>query len=360
MKGRVLYAILDWGLGHATRSIPIINLLLSEGYEVDLASSGDSLKLLRAEFRDLSIHELSSYDPEYQTGSGLAGKILLQLPKFLKAISTEHSEVKELHTRNHYSLIISDNRYGAYIEELPSILICHQLTIPIDGKFGLLSPFIQSWHRRLMKPFDKIWVPDISGSSSLGGKMTVYTGEFDIDYIGWLSRLEKTHDAERGEEILFLISGPEPQRSLFEKELLEQAILHPQMTFNLVRGTSKELQEPPTNVYAIGLANSEQIQSLILSAKLIVCRSGYSSLMDLISLNKAAVLVPTPEMPEQQYLAMNTAPKLGFKVARQGSIQLSEFLDKEIELESVSNGFNSEAILKSLRELTSAQTSALS
>ncbi|TMI85631.1 MAG: glycosyl transferase family 28, partial [Bacteroidetes bacterium] len=114
-KLRILVAPLDWGLGHATRCIPIIQHLLKADVEVWLAGEGAQEKLLADEFPDLPFLSLHGYRIRYaRSAIGLVKNILFQAPKIVKAIRNENKWLAKMIDEHHFDAVISDNRYGLY------------------------------------------------------------------------------------------------------------------------------------------------------------------------------------------------------------------------------------------------------
>src|SRR5690349_9583884 len=168
LKKKILVAPLDWGLGHATRCIPIINEFLSQGCEVQIASSGDALVLLKEEFPDLKFHSIVSYGAEYSRSLPFTIKILLQIPKFVRAIKKEHNETQTIVEREKIDLVISDNRYGCWSKEVLSVFIGHQLNL-LTPIFSWLGNYLQ---RRAIQKFSRCWIPDNEGEKSVADELT--------------------------------------------------------------------------------------------------------------------------------------------------------------------------------------------
>src|SRR5882724_5962238 len=166
---KVLVAPLDWGLGHATRCIPVINEFIKQGCEVQIASSGSALVLLKKEFPSTKFHELVPYQAEYTASLPFAFKILLQLPKFLREIKREHQQIETIIESEKIDLIISDNRYGCWSEQVPSVLIIHQTTLRVS----MFKSFINYFHQVAIRRFSHCWVPDFESDESLTGELSI-------------------------------------------------------------------------------------------------------------------------------------------------------------------------------------------
>ena len=216
---RVLVAPLNWGLGHATRCIPIIRALLQHQYKVYLASDGVALALLQKEFPDLPSFELPSYKIKYaQKGKHFKIKMIWDSPKVLKAIAKEKKRVKQLVKQHEIDAIISDNRMGVYYKKLPCVFITHQLNV----LSGNTTWFSSKMHQEIIKKFKECWVPDVEKKPNLTGKLGhLKKSTLKINYLGPLSRFEK-QAIPLVYDLLILLSGPEPQRTLLEKKLFHE------------------------------------------------------------------------------------------------------------------------------------------
>ncbi len=297
----ILVAPLNWGLGHATRSIPIIYALIAEGFEVILASDGMALTLLQKEFPQLESIELPSYKIEYaKKAKRFKWKMLLRSPKVLKAIRQEREQLKSLVKAKKIDGVISDNRLGLYHSEIPTVFITHQLQVLSGSTTRLTS----AMHRNYIKKFDECWVPDFAEESNLSGKLG-HPKKFEIPvkYIGALSRLEPV-ETTSSYDIMVLLSGPEPQRTELE-ELLMHELKHYKGQVLFVRGVVEEEQTVTRKeqVKIVNFMETEDLQKALCASDLIICRSGYTTVMDLYKLKKKAFFIPTPGQTEQEYLA---------------------------------------------------------
>jgi uncharacterized protein (TIGR00661 family) len=303
---RILVTPLDWGLGHATRCIPVIRLAIHRGHTVLIASSGNALELLRAEFPSLQFFELPAYAPAYSRRNSMVLKMGLQLPKFIQAIAAEHTEIENIITENKIDLVISDNRYGCWSGKIPSVFITHQSNILMPKRFGWLSRWVRTANESAMNKYPYCWIPDYPQEHSLAGELVSfgrlkYRGQ--IDFIGALSRFKARKDAVRY-DVVGICSGPEPQRSLLEELLLTQ-LKDSTLKFVIVRGVM--VKSDPVRVGDSGemtnFLTSDQLQELLPQAKYVVARSGYSTIMDMKALQSNVIFIPTPGQTEQEYLA---------------------------------------------------------
>jgi uncharacterized protein (TIGR00661 family) len=302
-RKHVLVCALDWGLGHATRCVPIISCLLERKSIVSIAGNGASLELLKKEFPKLSFYELPSYSVKYPTSGFFFLNLGLQVPKILNAIRKEREEVKQLLKKIKIDAVISDNRYGCYSNAVPSVFITHQLNIQLPFGFRWSSKLLNYLHHKLIDNFNECWVPDQS-QQRLTGKLTK-TKILNVRFIGVLSRF-KYRTVEVDENLVVgLVSGPEPQRTIFEKILIKEFKTLGQRSV-IVRGLPQaaptETQED--NLTLITHLAGNELEKLVGSAGIVIARSGYSTVMDLFALKKKhMILIPTPGQTEQEYLA---------------------------------------------------------
>ena len=301
MNKRILIAPLNWGLGHATRCIPIINALIENHFTPVIASDGMALDLLKKEFPELEHFELPAYHISYPKNKQLFKlKLLQQAPKLLHAIQTEKKHLAELVESQHIQGIISDNRWGAYNKHVPSVFITHQLQV-LSGSTTWMSSKI---HETFIENFDECWVPDFEKSPNLSGKLGHTTlKNIPITYMGPISRFSRKETPKKN-DILVVLSGPEPQRSLLEKKLLEE--LEPfsgRVLF--VRGVV-EAHQTVEKIGCFTIYNfmtSPLLEAALNESNLVISRSGYTTIMDLAQLGKNAFFIPTPGQFEQEYLA---------------------------------------------------------
>ena len=301
MKKKILIAPLNWGLGHATRCIPIINALLEQGFEPVIASDGVALSLLQKEFPALNTVALPSYNITYaKKGAYFKLKLLKDTPRLLQTIKAEKEALKAIVKTHNISGVISDNRLGLYYKKVPCVFITHQLTV-LSGKTTWLST---KMHNKFIKKFDECWVPDSKGTPNLSGKLAhKNTPNIPVKYIGPISRFKK-RDTETSIDLLILLSVPEPQRSLLEGKLLQE-IEGYKGRIVFVKGVMAQRQHIETykNATFYNFMTSEALEDTINKSKLVLSRSGYTTVMDLAKLEKNAFFIPTPGQSEQEYLA---------------------------------------------------------
>lgn len=338
MSKKILYAVLNWGLGHASRSIPIIkNILLDKNNDIIIASDGEALELLKKEFPNAIFESLIGYNAVYsKDAKKFDSTIFFQLNKFRKVIKAEHQQTKKLIEKHSISHIISDNRYGVYSSKIPSAIVCHQINLQHKNSF--IQKQMNVVHLSLLNKFQEVWVPDFKGEKNISGKISTYqkpksffksndnSFQEKIKYLGLVSRMKK-ENLETKYKLCIILSGPEPQRTLLEKILLTQMVDY-ENNVVFVRGTNifKEPIIESENLKVYNLIESEKLNEIINSSEIIICRAGYSSIMDLIQLNKNAILIPTPGQTEQEYLAEHLMEKKWFYSFPQSNFDLEKSL----------------------------------
>lgn len=331
---RILVAPLNWGLGHATRCIPIINHLLSRGVEVVLASDGRALDLLRAEFPQLESHELPSYGVSYNTDN-MVINLALQFPKITRTVLRERKWLQKFISQNDIHAVISDNRFGLYTSKVPTVFITHQVEIPVPIEW--LSAFSNGLNRKFINRFDDVWVPDFEGPENLTGAMSHSTPmDYKLTYLGAISRMKQLESNKRY-DICVVLSGPEPQRTRLEHLLLTQFARLPYKVL-LVRGIPKNLQRAicSDNLEMISFMKGEELNQAILDSDLIISRSGYTTIMDLAVLGKKALFIPTPGQKEQEDLARHFSEKSIYHSRTQDQIDLQTDIPKALKMNGLS------------------------
>ncbi len=300
-KPRILVAPLDWGIGHSTRCVPIIKELIRQGAEVYIASNGRPLKVLQREFPDLPSFKLPPYDVRYPFRS-IVLNVLYQMPRLLWTVWAEHRQISRMIDEFHLDGIISDNRMGCFTHKVPTVVISHQLNVRAPNTFLYrLTNLLNHW---FLRRYNHCWVPDWSGSHSLSGDLSRPTPHPHTAYVGPLTRLSIVPPSNTRYDVLALLSGPEPQRTNLEKAILRQAAQLPYRVL-LVQGKPEadNHTEQHDHIQIVPFLDAPALSQAIANSRMIICRSGYSTLMDLAALGKKALLIPTPGQTEQEYLA---------------------------------------------------------
>ena len=326
---RVLLSPLDWGLGHATRCIPIINALIEHDIEVYIAAEGLVAELLQREFPAIVILPLRGYKIKYSRNSRFFFlKMLAQFPKMITSVKHEKNWLKKTSQDYHIDAVISDNRFGLHLEKTPCIYVTHQLFIQTGNKF--LNRIAQKINYYFINKFDECWVPDIAGVNNLAGELS-HPKKFPlvpVKYVGTLSRCRKIV-TEKKYDLLVLLSGPEPQRTIFENILVAE-LKNISGKIVIVRGLpgiKDDLPAVSKNVIVHNHLPAEKLNELIQQSENIIARCGYSTIMDLVTLQRNAILVPTPGQTEQEYLAGYLLEKKFFFTCSQENFSLEQALE---------------------------------
>ncbi|MGV3600821.1 MAG: glycosyltransferase [Dyadobacter fermentans] len=278
---------------------------MARGCEVTIAASGATALLLKDNFPDLPQLPLAGYDIAYsRSGGTFVAKIVSQIPKILRAIRRERQWLRDMQATHQFDLVISDNRYGLNIHGLHSVIMTHQLQI-MTGFGGIADYIMRKLHYRMLEKFHECWVVDAQENGLAGALSHPPNIPANAHYVGLLSQMETpAHDAEEQGQILALLSGPEPMRTILEELIIGQAS---ELTdqFHIIAGnpSGKPQAHLPAHITYATHANARELVTAISAAQLVVCRSGYSTLMDLAKLGKKALLIPTPGQSEQEYLA---------------------------------------------------------
>jgi len=296
---RIFIAALDWGLGHATRCVPIIREL-EQNNHIIIGVTSLTKSIFEEEFPHLQKINLPEYNIRYSVFLPVWFKILLDWPRINKVIKSENELLKKIIETNRIDCVISDNRFGLYSKSTYSIFITHQLFL----KSPFLSSLAQYVNKKLILNFDEVWVPDYEQESlSLSGELS-HGKHFhsNVKYIEPKSRLEKKQTIEIKYDYLILLSGPQPQHGLLAEELNQIYAKNPQLKFaiasHLIQFNSSE------NVDSFFQQNVTTLSEIIMQSKSVICRSGYSTLMDMHLLEKKnLILIPAKGQTEQEYLS---------------------------------------------------------
>ena len=314
---KVLVAPLDWGLGHATRCIPVVREFLRQGAQVELAVVKANARLLREAFPDLRQRLAPSYNVVYPRHGYNMGLWLLKNSVHLNSVMRfEHRFVEELVARYHYDLILSDNRFGFYSRNAKSIYMTHQRRIAFPKALSAVEPLGQLWHASVMKRFDEVWVPDYETPPGLAGNMShVAHCPRPLKYVGALSRFSEIDEAKVDDstdcvgvlsgsvpsfKFVAVVSGVEPARSRFE-EKLKQAFLKISGNHCIIQGRPAAGIKTWTegNVQFFTHLPDADFAKVVQGAEWVVSRGGYSTVMDMAYLGAKCVFVPTPGQYEQ-------------------------------------------------------------
>lgn len=322
---KILVTPLNWGLGHATRCIPLIETLQQQQVEVCIASDGAALKLLQSEFPKLPAFELPGWDIDY-AGKSITLALLRQSAKLLHAVLKEHAVVGQLVRTQRIEAIISDNRLGCYSQQVPSVILTHQVNLLTPGR--MFHKPANALNRFWMDKFEAVWIPDFPGKANLAGVLSHDHSIEKAHYIGALTRM-RTFEVGKKYDVVVVLSGPEPKRSELEKLLIGQA-RHLTEQFLFVQGLPGKFDRsfPYPNIEMVSYLISRDLNEAILSGAVLISRSGYSTIMDLYALEQPAILIPTPGQSEQEYLADSLHSQGIFYTQKQEKLDLKTALEE--------------------------------
>lgn len=340
MSKKVLICPLDWGLGHATRCIPVIKELEKQGCTVLIAGSGPSLELLRIEFPSNKFYFIPSYGISYSAKVPLLLHLIFKTPAILAVMREERRQINDIVEREKIDRIISDNRYGCYHNTIPTAIITHQLALQTPKWMKGIANY---YNTKFILRFNQCWVPDTAERSFSGGLSV--NSSINPKFLGHLSRFKRVN-SPKGPKLLGLVSGPEPQRTIFEELLIKQ-LRQTQLPYKVVRG----LPLSKTSIdNTFNHLPSQELNELVDSAEVIVSRPGYSTIMDLAALKKKAIFVPTPGQTEQIYLARELEAKKTAPMSDQNDFNLGAQLERLKDFSGFTGDYNNKLLQNTLRE----------
>ena len=343
----ILISPLRWGFGHAGRMIPLALELKRYGCEVVFGADPHLLPLIERELPDIRLIEIRSAPIRYSRLLPQYISIFLQLPVIVFSAIGENITLRRLAQEIRPSIIISDNRFGFFHRDIFSVYVTHQMRIPFPSSLRFMEP-VASWiHGMIIKRYDLCLIPDYPGPVNLSGRLShdmKLAG--NIHYMGPLSRFKSEGEhtqtnaqkevsegpdgqtlaqrevrekiTQQQSRYCLILSGPEPQRSILMKKVKEA--LHGKQLFILTTDPLKESDDNDDWVTYVIRPDNGTMREMITGSVMVIARSGYTSVMELTSLEKGAVLIPTPGQPEQEYLGRHLNGRYGFVTLSQKKI----------------------------------------
>lgn len=356
-KLNILICPLDWGIGHATRCVPIIDELLAQGVNVIIGADKRPLAFLKNEYPNLKTLVFPGYKFSYPKNENMVLKMTLQLPRILAGIRKEHKLLHKIITDYDIDAVISDNRFGLWSKNVPTVFITHQLSVKMPGKNLFAENILFKLNKWFIQKYNECWIPDFEGENNLSGELSHFRNDINsVFYIGPLSRFEKMKkEAEKKSirnEILVILSGPEPQRTILEKKILQE--LNVLDLKCIIIGGKTELYEHERINDKIQLhshLNSVELNNLIANSRYIISRPGYSSIMDFAVLGKKAIFIPTPGQTEQEYLAQRFHKMKCHLLMNQNEIDLQTALQKIKSFKGIKYNTNPAIIAERVQNL---------
>ena len=352
----ILIAPLDWGLGHATRCIPIIKTLQELNCNIIIAAEGPTQLIICQAFPSVFCLQLQGYHIKYSRKKTLfAFKLFIQIPKIIDVIHKEHRWLKKVVKKYAVDAIISDNRFGCYHHSVPCVYITHQLAIQTGNSIG--DKLAQIIHRHFINKYSQCWVPDFEGNENVAGKLShPEIVPLNTTYIGCLSRFQSISSTKKIYDLVIIISGPEPQRTIFETMLLHQlnSFTGKVLMVRGLPGGNMDKSLLSTNNHEVHAhLSTPALNQVIQQAKMVICRSGYTSVMDLIKVKQKAIFVPTPGQAEQEYLASYLFEKEMFYSVPQHKFVLQKALESAASFPYNFPLFNMEEYKKTIEHFVS-------
>ena len=309
-KKNILICPLEWGLGHAARMIPLAEKLRGLNYNIIFGAGEKHLAFLRRELPDLTYINFPGFRPVYSRFLPQYIVLLLEIPVLIYHIISEHLRLKKIITEHAIDIVISDNRFGLWNKKIKTVYITHQPLIPFPRFLSFLEFTGVYIHRRVIRKFTFCFIPDLPGDLNLTGRLSHGVKlPRNARFTGILSRfcgLPAANDSPSPKpgNITVILSGPEPQRSILEKKLT--GILKKKDQSAVILGGRPDRQTGVINtgnIIRYDHLQRQAMKDLISGSGTIISRAGYTTIMELVSLGRSALLIPTPGQTEQEYLA---------------------------------------------------------
>jgi spore coat polysaccharide biosynthesis predicted glycosyltransferase SpsG len=332
-RRNILICPLEWGLGHAARMIPMARKLQEMNNKIFIASGEDHLALFRAELPGLTYINFTGFSPRYSRYFPQFLSLLFKTPLLLFHIILEHTRLKKIIREYDIDIVISDNRFGCWNRKITSVYITHMPLIPFPKPLRFLEFSGVLLHRVIIRKYSYCFIPDLPGEINVSGRLSHGVGLSDnVRFIGILSRFscnvgaaEKTPAGFRHNTVI--LSGPEPQREILKQKLVK-LLLDKEPRLVILEGKPDKDLKPfrSGNIICYSHLPAPEMKEMVTGSDSIISRSGYTTVMELISMNCAALLIPTPGQTEQEYLAGYLAEKGWFHTVSQSKLSESTAL----------------------------------
>lgn len=323
----ILICPLEWGLGHAGRVIPIAARLREMNHRIFFGAGREHLAFLRKEMPGSTFIDFPGFKPGYSAHLPQYLIILLKAPLLLFHVIQEHIRLRGIIRRYSIDIVVSDNRFGLWNSKIKSVYITHLPLIPFPGAFSILEFTGILLHRSIIKKYSFCFIPDLPGEINVSGRLSHGIKlPANVRFIGILSRFLCLKDSKTISPVSFrhntvILSGPEPQKGILRKKLTE-VLITKELPSVMLGGNPEggsELIVSGKIVYT-DHPDSSVMREIITGSECIITRSGYTSIMELISLGRTALLIPTPGQTEQEYLAGYLESKGWFSTISQDKI----------------------------------------
>lgn len=327
---QILVSPLGWGLGHASRDIPIIDALIKQGHKVIFAADKPQCLLIEQRFPNLETIHFPSLNVKFSKSKYQFFPLLWVAFKLPFYNIWEHFKLNGILKKHRIDIVISDNRYGLWSRKVRSIIITHQLRVIPPFPFKWAMPITEYLVKLWLKRFDEVWIPDYADERCTAGILSKPNGLGNLCYVGSLSRFEGV-DAEsvfNGFQMVVVASGPEPHRSIFV-DINAKIAQRYGLNCLIIEGRPENgiIPRCADGVWVVGHLPDMQFALAVKNAQYLVLRCGYSTIMDMLALGLSGLIVPTPGQTEQEYLAEYLSAKGLFHYVKQ-----SDLLSIDIEM----------------------------
>ncbi len=322
---RILISPLNWGFGHAGRMIPMALELRKRGNEVIFGVDGSLIHVLEKDLQGITIISVPGARIHYSRFLPQYICISLQIPLLIVSAFREHSLLKRLVRELKPDIIISDNRFGFFHKEVYSVFVTHQLRIQFPGLLRFLEPVAVRINRKIISRYDLCLVPDFPGKENLSGRLSHDVKlPSNVFFTGPLSRFSRTETGSADISLpqsyfCLILSGPEPQHSLLLDKISR---VLPGIHLVVLSGTPVTCDLKDNHFITMIINPDTSVMVRVISESLVVIsRAGYTSIMELVSLEKGGILIPTPGQTEQEYLGRFHDGHNGFITMRQNKLK---------------------------------------
>jgi len=355
-RKKILICPLSWGTGHTTRVIPLISELLNNGHEVIFGGNNWQIEFIKKEIPGIQFISFPGFTIRYSSFLPQYLVILFYFPLFIYHTLIEHIRLKKLIVEHDIEIVISDSRPGLWNRKIKTVLITHMIRIPFPAKLRILENLPLPFSRIAIKKFTFCYIPDFPGEFNLSGSLSHgFHLPDNARYIGILSRFLKEPHALATKKELFctaIMSGPSPQKEIFT-ELTSRILKESEEVSTIMAGIPEaEFIKREGNLITYNHLTNKEMLNTIMHSKIILSHSGYTTVMELFSIGRSAILVPTPGQAEQEYLAEYLSSKGWFKTIKQKHL-CKEVLTEYIEplLPDFPAEENKKLLLTALNEL---------
>jgi len=325
---KILISPLEWGLGHASRMIPLASKLQQMGNDVFIASGKEHLSLFKSEVPGLTYIHFPGFKPGYSRLFPQYLVILFKIPVLIFHIVSEHQRLKKIIRENAIDIVISDNRFGLWNSTITSVYLTHMPLIPFPSPFKFMEPVGVALHRKIIRKYSLCFIPDLPGDINLSGRLSHGIKLPDnVRYIGILSKFTTSENLHtiitKGyHHNTVILSGPEPQKGILKQKLIP-ILRENEIPAIIFEGKPENRREIAVNgnITFYSHLPAQEMRVLIESSNNLITRSGYTTIMELVSLNCRALIIPTPGQTEQEYLAIYLSEKGWFDTISQGKIK---------------------------------------